>query len=73
MKSFDILKSLAQHKYTAYELIPTTDLREYEVHCGELKPNKWYIFCENPQLGHCDACGKMRRGGKMFYAYVINE
>lgn len=73
MKSFDILKALSAHKCDKFELVGTTDLRQYEIHCGELKQNKWYIFCEHPQLGKADACGRYRSDSKQFYAYIVHE
>jgi hypothetical protein len=73
MRSFEILKALSAHKYTGYQILPTTDMREFEIHCGSIEKNRWYIFCENPQLGLADACGLFRHNSKMFYAYIIED
>lgn len=73
MKSLEILKRLSTNKYANYELVATSNLREFEIYCGELKQNKWYIFCEHPQLGKADACGRYRSDSKQFYAYIVHE
>lgn len=73
MKAITILKSITNTKYTKYEISKINRMNEFEVHCGELGLDEWYVFCENPQFGHCDACGRWRGNSKPFYAYKIDD
>ena len=73
MKAIFILKQLAAYKYTRYEIVPIARMNEFEVHCGELEQDEWYVLCENPQLGKADACGRWRGNSKPFYAYKIDD
>jgi hypothetical protein len=67
MKAFFALKSIMEK-----DMVYVTERFKVNVVCGTLEQNKWYLKCDEPQLGVAD-CVAFDSNNQPMYLYLIEN